>query len=262
MMTYRVCAASAVFPGFSALTCLEKLSQGVQEAMWGTLSTDHVQLCPQTMGTLIDRHVDELMERHPDVRFRLHANARVQNKHRLLDASTFSQDTLDYYQDLARISKRLKAPAYSLHAGYVQCATQEEMFDHVKRIQELFGDIPVAIEGLYPNLHKAQLIDSWKGYEALLESGLFMAIDLSHLQIVAKTEKHWENDLVEALLSSKQCLEVHLSENDGYKDQHTLSTQAPSWLDDLAFVHPDAVLFSEGDQTRQIRPKPRSTLFS
>ena len=261
-MNYRVCAASAVFPGLTALACLEKLSQGVQEPMWGVLSTEHVQLCPQTMGVLTDPHVDELMQRHPEVNFRLHANARVQPKHRLLDASTFSPETLDYYQDLARVSQRLNASAYSLHAGYAQHSSQQDMFEHVKRIQELFGDIPVAIEGLYPNRHREQLIDSWKGYEALLESGHYMAIDLSHLQIVARHEKHWEEGLVEALLSSEKCLEIHLSENDGYKDQHVLSLNAPLWVKYLEKAHTNAVLFSEGDQTRQVRAKPTSLLFS
>ena len=196
-----------------------------------------------------EENVEILKSTFSDIRLRLHANARVFPQHQLWDASSFSQETKLYFETLAKRSKQLNAPAYSLHAGFRTNATLHQMFDNVRAIQDLFQDIPVALEGLYPNKKMPQLVDSWKEYEALLESDLYMAIDMSHLNIVAKKEG-WCDDLVKALLSSSKCLEVHVSVNDGRADQHQVAQIAPTWLPYLEVAHENAMFFSEGDQYR------------
>jgi hypothetical protein len=54
----------------------------------------------------------------------------------------------------------------------------------------------------------------------LLESGAHYALDLSHLHIVATASGYVEWGLLQELLASPKCLEVHLSGNDGSADQH------------------------------------------
>lgn len=242
-------AATACFPGFSPDWAVGKILAGVFEPGLGAISASHIQLCPQTPGQLTEKNCCNLMEKFPETQFRLHANARVLPDHYLFDVSTFNSDTVFYYKALAARSHCIKAPAYSLHSGYQEHCSLNEMLDKARRIQELFGEIPVAIEGLYPNSHRPQLVDSWTSYEALLDSGLNMAIDMSHLQIVAHKEG-WQEDLVRAMLASPQCLEVHVSDNDGRRDQHKLLKQTPSWFEWLEDAHSNAVFFSEGDQVR------------
>jgi hypothetical protein len=85
----------------------------------------------------------------------------------------------------------------------------------------------------------------------LLESGAHYALDLSHLHIVATASGYVEWGLLQELLASPKCLEVHLSGNDGSADQHHALDVAsvPWWWVLLADVNPNAVLFSEGRQS-------------
>jgi hypothetical protein len=235
-----------MLPGFSTVGALQRLAQGAHEKAWGPISMDHVQLCPQTFGMISEAVCDQLMEEHPHTQFRLHANARVEASHQLLDASTFNDHTVGYYRSMARISRRLDTPAYSLHAGYAQNATLQQAFENIRHIQDIFQDIPVAIEGLYPNAKREQLLSTWADYERLLETGISMAIDMSHLKIVARQEGVWREDLVADLLGRSQCLEIHLSENDGISDRHQSVAKDPKWRKLLDYAHQDAVCFSEG----------------
>ena len=226
------------------ISALEKLSDGAFESFWGRLSMSEVQICPQNSGRITESLCDSIVSLYPDTTFRLHANARVDVQHRLWDASCFSEDSLHYFKQLAFISHYLKSPAYSLHAGYKENASLDQVLEYRKSIQDIFGDIPVALEGLYPSKNRPQLMDTWKDYEKVFNSGAFIAIDFSHLQIVAKSEGSWEKDLVLEMVTSKQCLEVHVSDNNGFQDNHFQVRSCPSWMDILS--KSSAVCFSEG----------------
>lgn len=242
-------ATTACLPGFSPPTAIKMICDGLFEPGLGLLNSSHIQICPQNPGHLNEKNCENLKETFPRSQLRLHANARVFPTHQLLDASCFSKETQPYFQALSDRSHRLQAPGYSLHAGYQENASLKECFDSVSHIQDLFGDIPVALEGLYPSKHRPQLMDSWADYEALLNSGLWMAIDMSHLQIVAQSQG-WQRDLVQALIRSPQCLEIHVSDNDGRRDNHLVIDTPPTWLGWLNEVGDNVVVFSEGDQVR------------
>jgi hypothetical protein len=123
----------------------------------------------------------------------------------------------------------------------------------VRRLQdEVFRDIRVAVEGLYPHTKRPQLVGTWSEYEALLRSGMFYAVDLSHLHIV-RAHEGAHDDLVRALLSSPQCVEVHTSANDGCRDLHALLTEEPWWFPFLSAVGANAVVFTESNQARALR---------
>lgn len=249
----KVNAATACLPGYNILEAVEMLSRGIEEPGIGSISADHLQLCPQNEGLVDDAMCDRLREAYPGTSFRLHANAKIWPRHVRFDASTFHDDAKRYFTDMASRSRRLGAPAYSLHAGFRKNCSLARMLDNVARIQDLFGDIPVAVEGLYRNAHAPQLMDCWDEYEAVMSAGVPIALDMSHLQIVATTEGQWQNDLVEELVASARTLEIHLSENDGTGDHHAIVREKPQWWDMLQKAGPHAVLFTEGNQVRAHR---------
>lgn len=245
--------ASACFPGWALLDSVRAcLTGSLEEPMLGQLSTSHIQLCPQSRGLITESVCDVLQETYPDTQFRLHANAHVLASGRVAwDASDFNASTLPYFKRLAAISKRLNAPAYSLHAGNKECASLQAMLDNLNRIQDLFGDIPVAVEGLYPSKRKSQRMDTWDEYQAVYDSGAFVALDLSHLNLLPQHESRSAQWM--AWLNNPQTLEIHLSGNEGLFDSHALLDSKPFWWD--GFCESDfsanTVIFSEGNQLRQ-----------
>jgi hypothetical protein len=183
----------------------------------------------------------------PAIHWRLHANVRVRGIHRWADICDWPQER-DYFRELARVSQALDAPAYTAHAGRRHGATLKDVFRHTRELEDLFG-VPVGIEGHYPTHGDYWLISSWREYRALLESGVRYALDLSHLHILAITTNTWERNLVLEMLACERCLEVHVSGNNGHADQHRQLTEEPWWFQLLAYVHPNATVFSEGRQS-------------
>lgn len=244
----RVQTATACFPGLDLHACVARLHAGIEEPLFGQLHADAVQVCPQTPGHITEDVCEELASLWPSTRFRLHANARVDSRLRILDASTFSDATLPYYRMLADRSRRLSAPAYSLHAGYRANSSFAAMLDSVRRLEDLFG-IPVAVEGLYPREDRPQLMDRWAEYEAVMRSGLHLALDLSHLNILrAKEGDHL--DLAAELIRYQGTIEIHVSGNDGRRDAHSVLSAAPWWMPLLEQAPSHALIFSEGNQLR------------
>jgi hypothetical protein len=244
---------TACYPGFTVRAALDRLAVGVSEPVVGALSTQHCQVCPQNFGVLSEAEAEALRADYPDTQLRLHANARVLPRHVLWDASTVCDDTLPYYAALADRSHRLGAEAISIHAGNVEHATLQQMFDNVRRLQDtVFRDVSVAVEGLYPHAKRPQLLGTWAEYDALLRAELPFALDLSHLHIVRAHEGE-HTDLVRELLASPNCLEVHTSGNDGRRDEHALLTEAPWWWPMLPNVGPNAIVFSESNHARALR---------
>ena len=249
----RACATTACFPGFSVRAALARIADGISEPLLGELGSAFVQLCPQNMGRITEQEAEALRADFAGMRLRTHANARVDPAgHRLLDLSTVTEHTLPYYRLLGDRNRRLGAACTSLHAGYREhCETLQQMLDHRQRLQdEVFGEIVLAVEGLYPNRRRPQVLDSWAEYEALLRSGAPFALDLSHLQIVAAAERCEHHDLVRELIGSRSCMEIHLSDNDSRSDAHLTLSVAPWWWEDLVTtpVQPGCVIFSEGNQ--------------
>ena len=246
----QVNATTACLPGTAYLSAVRSLLEGIEEPALGRIRTDHMQLCPQNAGVLDERMCEQLRQLAPNTTLRLHANAAVFRQRMICDASTYSPETHFYYEALADRSKRLGATGYSLHAGRQRHATREQMLETVKRLNDLFG-IPVGVEGLYPNRRDPQLIDCWADYAWLLEQDIPFAIDLSHLKIVARAERYWDFDIVRSLLSSQRCIEVHVSDNDGLRDSHSVLTHDQDWTFATANIHPGSVVFTEGNQFRQ-----------
>lgn len=241
----------AAFPGTPFADAMALARAGVSEPLLGPLSSDHVQLCPQQRGVLDEALVDHLRDRYPTSRFRLHANVRVETQRQIRDWSSFDAGH-SYWHTLARLSRRLDAPAYSAHAGRRAESTLDAVFEAARRASDSFG-CPCAVEGHYPTPGMIFHLDTWTEYARLLDARVPYAIDLSHLAIVAHHEGRVERSLVIELLAAPECIEVHLSANSGVSDEHQILEQPPWWWGLLAAVTPSAVIFSEGNQFAQQR---------
>lgn len=245
----KVCAASSAAPRLDFKSALD-LIQTRPDPKWGVLSLDHVQLCPQHEDFISESRIDELRTLFPHTAFRPHANVKVRPQLIITDASTYHSGVHDsYFERLIQLTQYMAAPVYSIHAGYREKATMEQMRDNVFALQDKMG-IPVAVEGLYqsPRTGDSQLMSTWAEYEWVRDQGLYYALDLSHLNILHRYEGR-NPDLVLSLLEDPLCLEIHVSENDGSGDWHSTSAEQ-TWWDPLlaaAKLPANAVLFSEGN---------------
>jgi hypothetical protein len=211
-------ATTAQFPGFTFAEACDKISEGVTEG-FGMVQMEHVQLCPQASDFVDEKCIVTLQNRYPHTKFRLHANVRIDRTLRIFDASRYSKKTKWYYERLADLSRQLSASGYSLHAGYREDASLEEMRHNILEIQSFFP-CDVMVEGMYPDERKDWLVKNWEEYQWMMESGLLYAIDLSHLNIVKKRLKTVDLGLVYEILLHPNCREVHLSHNYGNHDSH------------------------------------------
>ena len=192
-----------------------------------------IQLCPQNGArarlAMDVEQVERLRQRYPQRRFRLHANHRLARLPALFyDASTVDRHWSSCFAPLAALHRRLGADVYSLHAGRADYADRAALVRGVARLEQLFAG-PVAVEGMYPSQRERFHVDSSEGYRWLLQSGLAMAIDVSHVHIVRTQEGGFDEGLLDALLQSERCVEVHLSHNDGRLDQHRSLPVEPPW---------------------------------
>jgi hypothetical protein len=251
-MNRPACTSLACWPGLGHLEAANAAMTGVAEPLLGPLSVEHVQIVPQSAGVFDELLAEVFRESWPGTAFRLHANVRVLGERRIADLSAFHLHP-DWFRQAARVHRVLGARAYSAHAGLRAQASMHQMLDHARRCADLF-DCPVAVEGQYPQSdadpHKL-LVSTWAEYRTLLESGVAYAIDLSHLNILAHRSGLVETTLVQELLASERCLEVHFSDNDGTGDWHQVCESAAWWWPLVPHIHTDAVIFSEGNHHRR-----------
>lgn len=222
-----------------------------REPLLGQLSTQRLQLCPQNLGQFTPELAMQLKAELADIEFRLHANVHIERQHKIVDIADWPQEQA-WFKQMASLSQLLDAPVYTAHAGKRGTCSVAEVLQFTQAIEDLFG-VPVGIEGHYPSPNGKHhwLISTWAEYQQLLESGVHYALDLSHLNILAVQSNHVEWSLVHELLSSPCCLEIHLSDNHGYADQHLPLSNPhalPWWWSLLSSANPQATLFSEGRQ--------------
>lgn len=251
----------AAFPGYRTESAAKEAiaPEGgvslVDEGPFGRLSARHVQLVPQNFGQITEAVCEELMAAFPQSQFRLHANVRVHPRHVFADLSGFDLHR-EWFAQAARISQVLKAPVYTAHSGKRSEANMEQMLNNARRAADLFG-CPVGVEGHYP-MRDEMLINSWAEYEQVLEADVPFVVDLSHLHILATQTGERNETLVREMLASEQCVEVHVSDNDGTGDWHGVCERHVWWMDLLSHTNPSATIFSEGNH-RKHRDRSRVT---
>lgn len=246
-------SASSCWSSYPYKRAIENLfTQKTFEPLIGVLSTEHIQLCPQHADYLHDELIEYFLETYPATHFRLHSDVRLKNKRGYaIDLSDLNEDTLFYFKELSRMTKKLKAPVYSLHAGK-RTISLNELKDKYIQLQDIFEDCKVAVEILYPFKHNHWLLDKWQEYEWLLDNNIPFALDLSHAHIVER--KYGKNDdLINLMIASSLCTEIHISFNDGVHDSHYLATDEyipryQQYLTQIKNKPESCVIFSEGNQ--------------
>lgn len=241
---------TANFPGLTYTQAVGLAHK--MKSNWANIITEHMQLCPQQMGKVDDEVCDKIMTKFPHTQFRCHANVKLFDNLHIFDASC-EQNLIEhekYLKLLAQIIRRLKSSVYSVHAGRRNLSLNI-MRDNIYRLEDTLK-VPVAVEGLYPNKTNEWLINSWNEYEWLLKSDLKMAIDLSHLQIVAHQEQYWPENLVRELLTSPNCLEIHVAGNDEIHDNHQQVVGDEKWIQLLDNISHTAVIFTEENQRKKL----------
>lgn len=258
MIEVEASPASACLPGFFYRDAVAALSrEGLRDRMLSRVSPGRMQLCPQQRG-VIDRGLcDWLERRHPQTRFRLHANARLSDRLEMFDASMDIRDAKagGYARRLKRACGWLKAEAYTYHAGN-RSVSLERMRENVLRLEDFLG-IPVGVEGLYPSRRSGEAwsLSTLAEHEWLLTAGIGYALDLSHFQIICRAELGVEGeeggaDLAKALLEGERCLEAHVSDNDFRRDAHRGLEEERWWMGVLNGADRPArqAVFCESDQ--------------
>ena len=228
------------------LAIAKALHQPCADPVLGELSPARMQLCPQGRGRLDVELAQELVKAYPTIEWRLHANVQLESCQRVVDLAHWPQERA-WFTQLGQVSAALNAPAYTAHAGRRDQASVDQVLSAARDVEQLLG-IPVGIEGHYPTPNGLWLFSCWAEYRKLFESGVHYALDLSHLHILATQSGRIEWSLLHEMVSSPQCLEIHVSANDGTADQHRLLHEPTWWLPLLMQPHPEAVIFSEGKQ--------------
>ncbi len=239
-------ASLAAFPG---KTVAEAMALAGTAFAVGDMRLDQVQIGPQNAGALDWLSAQALQEAYPDTCFRLHANARVDGWSSLADLASL-QHHAGYFIELAKISLVLEAPAYTLHAGLRRNAGMATLQSNLLICEELF-ECPVGVEGMYPTDNDRYNVSTWQEYRAMFDRGMRYALDLSHLNILACKTGVRDDGLVREMLASEQCLEIHVSGNDGETDQHTPIVGETWWMRLLEYAHPAAVMFTEENRLRR-----------
>lgn len=247
-----ICGTTACWPHLPHLEASAALSNGTEDSLLGRLSTQDIQLCPQNHGILSIERLRVLQGALPLTRFRFHANVRIEGPSRRdQDASRITKHALPYYEALADLCLVIQAPAYTLHAGLRDQASLPKLAKNIRRLNRLFP-CPVGVEPMYPAAGHPFLLDSWDELAWLLDSDLPFALDLSHLHIIATRSRRTDEILTAQLLRSPRCLEIHVSDNDGRRDQHRPLTQPPWWWDvfqEACTQEPGPTIFSEGNHS-------------
>jgi hypothetical protein len=262
----KVQTSLACYPG---QPILEAAARAASQAAAGTLvepglgalGLDDVQLVPQVLGMLSESVADAVQALLPSSRLRLHANARLLERHRFADLARIERDR-DWWARAVEMSAHLGCVSWSAHSGARSECSLAQLLDNARRVNDwMRGRCRIAIEGQYPVAGDRLLVSSWSEYEALLRTeDVDYALDLSHLNILVAHQGR-QDGLVRDLLQSARCVEVHVSGNDGRADSHrTLETLDGVWWSALLpATHSQAVIFSEGNHLRTAQPRSLST---
>ncbi len=251
MIKHNVNPASSCYPGLPYENAIAHvIHRKAKDPLIQHYQTEHVQLCPQHKNFLENASCENLTETYPKTLFRLHANVKTSPELYIFDASNNLKDnkTKRYIKQLKYLNNSLKSTAYTYHAGRRKNSFSQ-MIDNVLTLQD-YMKIPVGVEGLYPSNRDDWHISTLKEYEQLLSLDVFFVIDLSHLQIVAEFENTIPKDLTTALLEHKNCIEIHVSDNNLISDQHQLIATNRWWIEVLnnAKISSNNTIFIESDQ--------------
>ncbi|MGG6266669.1 TIM barrel protein [Leptolyngbya sp. AN03gr2] len=180
-----------------------------------------------------------------------------------------------YFERLTDWLAVMQIEAYSVHAGRVLAqhdaiSDWERFLRHLQQLQALcYEHVPVCqrhrsirpgVETMYPDPSDSAgqyLLQTAQEVEALLAvlPNVELVVDLAHLNL-------WHREtLAEKLqvlnLAPNRVLEIHISDNDGYQDNHTMVTPTTWWVPHIEQFPPHVPIVLEsrmnGQTSEQIR---------
>jgi hypothetical protein len=249
----QVSPASSCFPGYPLETAVNLIyATPPKELFIHKWNYSHIQLCPQHIGFISEKSAEELKNKYPNTKFRLHANVRLFTKLRPFDAGSIIDENQEYILNLKKISKILGSDTYSYHAPMSDNLNWNKIRENILYLQD-FLNIPVAIEGLYPTKKPSYWDNSFAVYETFLNSDINFAIDLSHLNIayekMSNEQKEDFSELAIKMINSPNCLEIHISGNDGLHDEHKPISGNEWWFNVLNNLENNQpIIFCESKQ--------------
>jgi sugar phosphate isomerase/epimerase len=166
-----------------------------------------------------------------------------------------------YFERLTDWLALMDITAYSVHAGSYHlsedpAAVYARFLDHVDQLSQLCRDrgIRLGVETMYPALSEdtsQYLLQNADQVEQFLHDlpNIALVIDMAHLNI-------WKQEtIVEKLslfeLARNQLLEIHVSDNDGYRDSHTAVSDLTWWVPYVATFPPGVAIVLESRMNRQ-----------
>lgn len=225
------------------LAC-EVSRNGISVPFLGNIGIPVIQICPQNRTRVNEAIIDKIAQDYPGHEIAFHANIHVLGLRAIKDIIDFSEDD-PYWIRFKELANYAQIKNYSAHVGFRKYGSMIDVFDKQKRMMD-FLEIDVAIEGHYPVSNNRFLASDWTEWEMMLNSGLPFVVDVSHAAIIANLGGLRNDNLVQAMLSSKNCMEIHLSGNDGVSDQHRELDGNEWWWPMLPEKNSESRVFYEG----------------
>ncbi|GAP97973.1 sugar phosphate isomerase/epimerase family protein [Leptolyngbya sp. NIES-2104] len=191
------------------------------------------------------------------MQYRAH-HAIVWQEHRSFNLA--EQFDLDYFERLTDWLAAMQISAYSVHAGRIDAENSDaqiaQFFEHLAQLAQLCRDrcIRLGVETMYPTLldhPQRYFMQNRAEIEQFLTvmPNVDLVIDLAHLNL-------WHDcsisEKLQVLQSAKnRLLELHISDNDGIRDNHTQISETTWWLPYVAYAPIDIPIVLESRMNGQ-----------
>lgn len=179
---------------------------------------------------------------------------------------------VSYFERLTDWLVTMDITAYSVHAGSFSPSDEPKaayarFLQNVEQLAQLCGDrgIRLGVETMYPpelDSTSQYLLQNTAQVEQLLQDlpHVELVVDMAHLNIWKKETIPEKLQLLELVcdrhlsggaLKGNRLLEIHISDNDSYRDSHTAITERTWWVPYAATFPPNVPLVLESRMNRQ-----------
>ncbi|MDX2239269.1 MAG: TIM barrel protein [Leptolyngbyaceae cyanobacterium bins.302] len=166
-----------------------------------------------------------------------------------------------YFERLTDWLAAMDIIAYSVHAGSYHSSDDPAVaytrfLDHVNQLSQLCRDrgIRLGVETMYPALSEdtsQYLLQNTAQVGQLLHDlpDIDLVVDMAHLNIWRTATISQKLQVLQ--IAQNRILEIHISDNDGYRDSHTAVSDRTWWLDYAAMFPPSVAIVLESRMNRQ-----------
>lgn len=184
-----------------------------------------------------------------------------------------------YFERLTDWLVTMDITAYSVHAGSLTPsdeprAAYARFLLHVEQLRQLCSErgIRLGVETMYPSeldSTSQYLLHSSAQVEQLLQDlpHIELVVDMAHLNIWKKETIPEKLQLLGLACDSEalpptadRLLEIHISDNDSYRDSHTAITERTWWVPYVAMFPPNVPIVLESRMNRQSVEQVRQLL--